>query len=280
MDLLQLRYFYESAKNGSFAKTAEKHLVPTSSVSVTVKRLERELGCQLFDRHSNRIVLNEKGRMLSYALDNILNELDRVTAELMLEHTQAVEIKILASTLRSSVIAAIIEYRKLFPGVRFKTIFNEEVKNYADYDLIIAGDFETIPDFEAHILCKKQIHMTAASDSPLCGRALTIKQLKDEPFLVMTYTSTPYQRLLKKCEAVGFVPQIAMEINDVGYYNQCVEAGVGIGFTRGNVPPARRSIRFLNVTDFNEWITYRMFYKKRAPFAIQHFIDYLKSITF
>ena len=33
MELLQLRYFYESAKNENFAKTAEKYMVPASSVS-------------------------------------------------------------------------------------------------------------------------------------------------------------------------------------------------------------------------------------------------------
>ena len=46
MELLQLRYFYESAKNENFAKTAEKYMVPASSISASVKRLEEELGCQ------------------------------------------------------------------------------------------------------------------------------------------------------------------------------------------------------------------------------------------
>ena len=42
MEMLQLRYFYESAQNESFAKTAEKYMVPTTSVSASVKRLEKE----------------------------------------------------------------------------------------------------------------------------------------------------------------------------------------------------------------------------------------------
>ena len=43
MELLQLRYFFESAKSESFSKTAEKYMVPITSVSASVKRLEREL---------------------------------------------------------------------------------------------------------------------------------------------------------------------------------------------------------------------------------------------
>ena len=52
MELLQLRYFFDSAKNEHFAKTAEKYWVPASSVSASIKRLEEELGCKLFDRQS------------------------------------------------------------------------------------------------------------------------------------------------------------------------------------------------------------------------------------
>lgn len=47
MEFLQLRYFYESAQNENFAKTAEKFMVPASSVSASVKRLEQELGVEL-----------------------------------------------------------------------------------------------------------------------------------------------------------------------------------------------------------------------------------------
>ena len=61
MELLQLRYFMESAQRGSFAATAEQYIVPATSVSAAVRRLEQELGCQLFDRTSNRITLNENG---------------------------------------------------------------------------------------------------------------------------------------------------------------------------------------------------------------------------
>ena len=68
MELLQLRYFYESAKNENFSKTASMFLVPTTSVSAAIKRLETELGCKLFDRTANRIRLNSNGQLLQQAL--------------------------------------------------------------------------------------------------------------------------------------------------------------------------------------------------------------------
>ena len=76
MEILQLRYFYEIAQNENFAKTAEKFMVPASSVSNSVKRLEKELGVQLFDRSANCIRLNEKGRILSERLGEIFEKLE------------------------------------------------------------------------------------------------------------------------------------------------------------------------------------------------------------
>ena len=68
MELLQLQYFFDTSKNESFAKTAEKYLVPSSSVSASVRRLEEELGCLLFERINHTITLTERGReLLAYA---------------------------------------------------------------------------------------------------------------------------------------------------------------------------------------------------------------------
>ena len=72
MEMLQLRYFYDSAMGESFSKTAQKYMVPVSSVSASVKRLEQELGTPLFDRTGNRVLLNEKGRQFLAVVSNTL----------------------------------------------------------------------------------------------------------------------------------------------------------------------------------------------------------------
>ena len=112
MELLQLRYFFESAKRESFAKTAERHCVPTSSVSASVKRLENEPGCKLFDRTSNSILLNKKGQRLQQALCTIFSELDGAIADLSSEKEDARDIKMLVRAMRSNITDYIID-RKL-----------------------------------------------------------------------------------------------------------------------------------------------------------------------
>ena len=46
MEILQLRYFFLSAKNENFSTTAKMFDVPTTAVSSSVRRLEEELGCR------------------------------------------------------------------------------------------------------------------------------------------------------------------------------------------------------------------------------------------
>jgi len=62
MELLQLKYFCDAAESENFSSTAKKYGVPQSDISQSVRRLERELGINLFSRRANRISLNEKGR--------------------------------------------------------------------------------------------------------------------------------------------------------------------------------------------------------------------------
>ena len=86
MEILQLRYFYLSAKNENFSTTAKIFGVPTTAVSSSVRRLEEELGCKLFDRTHNRIMLNTKGRRFQQALCTIFAELDKAVGYLNRVH--------------------------------------------------------------------------------------------------------------------------------------------------------------------------------------------------
>lgn len=59
MELLQLRYFCELAKTEHLTKTANKLHISPPSLSVTISRLETELGVALFDRPGKMIRLNK-----------------------------------------------------------------------------------------------------------------------------------------------------------------------------------------------------------------------------
>jgi len=147
MELLQLRYFYDSAQTESFSKTAEKYLVPATSVSASVKRLETELGCSLFDRCANRIILNENGKRLKKSLHIIFPELDSAIGDITFQQNDTREIRILVRGMRRRITDMIIKYNGQHPKVTFKTVFDFQATDYQQYDIIIDEPSDNYPDW-------------------------------------------------------------------------------------------------------------------------------------
>ena len=280
MELLQLHYFFDSAKTESFAKTAEKYMVPATSVSASVKRLEKELGCALFDRSCNRIVLNDNGKRLQASLCVIFDELDSTVGSLSVAaSSDKREITILARSLRSTITDYIIEYKHRNPQISFKIAFDFENDNYEDFDIIIDELSGLYREYEKFELCSLRIRIAASADSPLCDRQLTMKQLCDQHFITFGEKSNLHNILLNSCKRAGFTPNIVIKVNDHICYKKCIASGLVLGLSR-DYPhkPNDGTTRFLDVKDFNERQTICAIYKKESAYGnIKHFLDFLRS---
>lgn len=279
MELLQLRYFFDSAKTGSFAKTAEKHMVPASSVSASVKRLEKELGVELFDRTCNRIMLNNNGKRLQQSLCIVFDELQQAIDSFAEIGNDTREIKLLVRAMRNRIADYIIEYKTTHPGMSFNTVFNFDETEYEKYDIIIDEQTNNYPEYNRFELCTLRIRMKASANSPLCNKTLTLKQLRNYPFVSMDEHSNMHKILLKACQRAGFTPNIVVSSNDSRCYIKSIAAGVGIGpgseFLQGDKD---NSVVYLDISDFDEKQTVCAYYKKQAAYGnVKNFLDFLKN---
>lgn len=281
MELLQLRYFYESAKSESFAKTAEKYMVPTTSVSASVKRLEKELGTELFDRSCNRITLNANGKRLQRSLCLAFLELDKTVGIFAAQKTDYRDVKILVRSMRRKITDCIIKYNARYPQIAFKTVFDFREKNFEAYDIIIDEETDAYPQYEKFELYSMRLRIKSASGSPLCGRKLILKELSNQKFVSMGAESNLHKVLINACRRAGFTPDISILCNDIECYEKFIAAGMGIAVGREKSDPAEeQGVEYLDVTDFDARYTIYSYYKKESYFGnVKSFLDFLKSNT-
>lgn len=275
MELLQLRYFLDSARSGSFARTAEKHMVPASSVSASIRRLEQELGQKLFDRSSNRVALNENGKRLQKTVELIFSELDQTVCDIQYPQDKRA-IRLLVLSFRHSITEYIIEYRQKHPGVVFEACINYEEENFANFDIIIGTPDPRYSDYAQFGLCKCGVFLQVAAGHPLCGKALTLSQLRNQPFVTMG--GNMHQIVVSACEKAGFTPNVIAKVNDSSCYTKLLRSGGAIGHRRDTGDGPREGFAYLNVTDFHEHQSICVYYKEAAATGnIKNFLEFLKT---
>jgi len=281
MELLQLRYFYESAKKESFSLTAKKYFVPTSSVSASVKRLENELGINLFDRTSNRIKLNENGYVFYGMLEDVFEKFDKTVAAITEYSQQNSTISILIKARRKWISELIIKYKEQFPHVSFRVSHDAQLLNFDDFDIIIDEQIGQYTGRECFLLSTEQICVKASKKHHLSGRTLTFSQLNNESFIVAQKGSRMWQLLEKKATQSGFIPKVSIESNDRQCMLRYAEAGMGLllGSKRALSDESEKNITALNITDFNEtqsiYVYYR--YKEKNNVSLDGFLAFLNS---
>ena len=82
MELRQLAYAEAVARHRHFTRAADELHVAQSALSHQIKRLEAELGTELFERTSRRVVPTEAGEALAARARRVLAEVDGVRSEL------------------------------------------------------------------------------------------------------------------------------------------------------------------------------------------------------
>jgi DNA-binding transcriptional LysR family regulator len=82
LDSRQLRAFVVLARTLSFTRTAHELNLTQSAVSHSIKALERDVACRLFDRLGKTVLLTQAGEQLLAQAEKILSEMEVARAEL------------------------------------------------------------------------------------------------------------------------------------------------------------------------------------------------------
>lgn len=232
LELLQLKYFCTVAELENMTAAAKRHLIPQSAMSVTVKRLEQELGVKLFDRIGNRIRLNEAGKNFYDRVKEGLTNIEKAVSGIGNPGEPNGEVRILVLEKRRTVAECIVSFRQKYPGVRFSVCHNLYEKTTSDFDICVSAGESGDDGFIAEKVRVERIGIAVPEGHRLWGRAsVSVSELKSENIIMLPQENSVTRVAEKLCRRHGFEANTAIICDDPYCVRKYVSAGLGVAFT-------------------------------------------------
>ena len=138
MDLHQLEYIVEIAKQNNISKAAELLHVSQPTLSVYLNRLEKELNLKLFTRNNNVLTITDAGRKYVDTCSKILQLRDELYDDLYKNRQDSIHIGILSSN-ASLFSQVFMKFQPKHPDVTIRPVID---KSNRLYKLVQSGDLD------------------------------------------------------------------------------------------------------------------------------------------
>ena len=240
MDLRRIRHFVVLAETLNFRKAAERLFMAQPPLSVSIQKLEAELGTKLFTRDSSGVALTASGRAALAEARRVLfhNEQFVQMAGSAADGTGGrLHVGFVGSASFGMLQRLVPLYRAQYPGVEL--ILREATSNAILQQ--IEGDELDVGLVRTPLLQSTRARLTPLGQdcfvaalprgNPLADRAeLALADLAHESFVMYTrsFAAGLHGAAMLACQAAGFVPRIAQEATQVQTVLAMVESGLGV----------------------------------------------------
>ncbi|KAB7707086.1 LysR family transcriptional regulator [Bacillus aerolatus] len=241
MDIQKLRYFVEIVEKGSLTKAAIALNMTQPPLSSVIKKLELELGVQLFDRRGKRLILTDTGRLLYNRAKNLIASADTIMNELVeqnkgLKGQVAVGCSTNANlTIIPKVVQRINDTSNIVINVKEgnTSYILDELRNHK-LDVGIVRNVFKKDDLHNEILFTEPLMLALPPNHRLLRkkRDVRIEDLKDEKFLLQatTFGHGISEIIIEECQASGFFPNVIYWGTETLPMLNMVQMGLGIAF--------------------------------------------------
>jgi len=143
-----MKIFIAVADEGSFSKAAEKLGYVQSNITVRIKKLESELGVELFKRYNKGVLLTERGSLFYEHCSAILKRTEQAIATIKESETYGGELSIgvVETVVSNNFMESLAEFKKEHPNVSVSLItgtspeLQEKVLKYKIDAAFVTGD--------------------------------------------------------------------------------------------------------------------------------------------
>lgn len=194
MELSQLRYFRELARREHLTKTAQFLSITPPSLSVSISKLEQELGTRLFERSGRSIRLNADGKLFLEHVDQALETLEIGRQKLQAgarSDLNSLQLGVTAQTLWLNGIQAFTDrYPQI--SVSRESVYLNQLNDHtqmAQFNFVLTA-LQDLPsqEWEHCILVPDDTYMLVLSKGhPWAGRTeITLEEAASEPFVLLS----------------------------------------------------------------------------------------------
>lgn len=257
MDLSTLNYFIKTAQVQHMSNAAAELNISQSALSTNIKKLEEDLGVQLFDRRGKFIYLNEYGKIfLEYAqsITSQYNSAKFLFNNMKLESKNTVSVSMPALTSFPGLMSHI---KRRCPDVVFRNIQTNHTERVnmllnGSVSFCIMGAKLDHPNIDETLISVDNLVILTPSRYPIArNKEIDLIQLKDYEFANVSRRAAanvaelPTTDLERYCAMAGFDPKIGYWCDQFYELIEAIRDGQFVGMV------AERILKGYNLTDIS-----------------------------
>ena len=289
MELKQLEYFLTVSKLKSFTLAAEQMYVSQPGVTTAIKRLEEELGIQLFIRNKKNATLTAEGRVFFNHIEIIMNDVSKaITSVTELKNLNNGNIRIgLSPVTGVSVLTFILaKFHALYPSLSL--IFIEDgslqlqkqlEEGLIDFAIISIAGKDSLDILDIHPLGQQEFRIALPTYHMFKDKKqLKLINLANENLILFKENCLSRKIVLDMFHRSEIEPIISFSSNSVQTIKRFIVCGSGISLLPAEALEDDKSICSLTI-DPPLYIPFGLAIKKsnHLSHAAETLIEFIKN---
>ncbi|WP_323893055.1 LysR substrate-binding domain-containing protein [Aeromonas allosaccharophila] len=237
LTLQQLKVFATIARYGNLGLAANELCLSKGAVSQSLQELERQLSTPLFDRIHPRLQLNNEGRLLQPAAEELLTRMQDIENLFSPDAEPSGQLRLGASqTIGNYLLPTLLASSKQELGLPPKvTINNTHLLCHAlanfELDMALIEGENHHPDLLAEPWLQDEMLVVAPPGHPLADKAeLSLSRLGGETWVLREAQSGSREQFIQQIQPELPRWQAGLELNTLEAVMLAVEKGLGISF--------------------------------------------------
>jgi DNA-binding transcriptional LysR family regulator len=237
MEIRQLEFFVEVARQKNFTKAAEALLVAQPAISKSIKKLEEKLGLQLFNRAERKVSLTAEGEVFLKHAELILDQLKHAEAEMAeMRGLRKGEVRIGLPSMVGSYYfpSLIIDFKKAYPDLQITVYEQGTVKiqqmianGEIDMGVVLedksTDELEVVPFLEEEmVVCVPASHRFAKQS------AVSYEELAKESLVLFKEGYFQREIIVQAGRISGLPLHVTFETNQISLIKSLVAKQLGV----------------------------------------------------